>query len=298
MADTSNAGHAPPPETGEGRSLTIDKLSFHVTDYRGRAGAPPLMCLHGGMAHSRFFDFLAPRLREVARPFAIDRRGHGESDWTEPENYGFTRDVEDIESACTQLDPGPWIMLGHSQGGILSVPIALRDRLALRALILLDIPFDPMAPKLRQTGARLSRVPQIRYPSWEAATRGFQPYPLPHKASNAVVDHLARHSFRASDEGGFLSKFHWARMRGARKDDGHLVSDFPDHFRAIHVPVLVVRAGESSILSADEYAEMVERFPAGTGVEIPGTTHSLHLEDPEAVAGAIATFLTALPAAD
>ncbi|MFP6663378.1 MAG: alpha/beta hydrolase [Deltaproteobacteria bacterium] len=284
-------------ETFAERSLTIDDLSFHLTDYRGRVDASPLMCLHGGMAHSRFFDFLAPRLRDVARPFALDRRGHGESDWTEPGNYGFRRDIEDIEAACMQVDPAPWILLGHSQGGVLSVPLALRQRLPLRALILLDMPFDPLAPSMRRTGDRLRRVPQIRYPSWEVATRGFQPYPLPHKANDAVVEHLAGHSFRASDEGGFLSKFHWARMRGPRDPDGNMLADFPDRFREIKIPVLVLRGGESSILPANEYAEMVARFPAATGAEIAGTTHSLHLEKPEAVAEVIRDFLTGLPPA-
>ena len=279
---------------GQARTLRIDGLSFHVTEYGGIETAPPVLCLHGGMAHSRFFDLLAPLLKAFSRPFALDRRGHGDSEWAEPSQYGMLRDVEDIEAACARLDPGPWVLLGHSQGGILSIPLAQRARIPLAGLVLLDIPFDPMSPSLRTTGARLRRIPQIRYPTKEAAIRGFRPYPLPHRVSDEVVRYLAEHSFREDGDGKYISKFHWARMRRTREADADLLGEFPERFRSIELPVLAVRGGASSILSAAEHLEMTARFPRGDASVIADVTHSLHLEKPHEVASAIRAFFETL----
>lgn len=282
-------------DSGRPRTLAIDGLQLQARVYAGAADTPALMCLHGGMAHTGFFDPLVAHLTAVARPFAMDRRGHGDSDWAAKERYGFLRDVEDLEEACTQLDPGPWVLVGHSQGGVLTVPALLRGNLPIAGAVLLDTPFDPMAPEMRKTGDRLRRIPQIRYSSEAAAKRRFQPYPLPHQAPEDVVKYLADRSFRPSGDGGYFSKFHWARMRARRDSDAGLFEDFTNQFQRIPCPVLAIRGGDSTILSAQDHAEMLDRLPDGVGVTIPGATHSLHLEQPEAVAAAIAAFLADLP---
>ncbi|MEI8357300.1 MAG: alpha/beta hydrolase, partial [Deltaproteobacteria bacterium] len=66
------------------RRFEVDGLGIAVRDYsRGTAlDGPPILLLHGGMAHARWFDFMGPLLAPLGRPFAMDRRGHGESDWT------------------------------------------------------------------------------------------------------------------------------------------------------------------------------------------------------------------------
>lgn len=283
------------PSSGREHRVTLHGTDFHVTDYSPEGDGPPLMCLHGGMAHSRFFDFLAPGLVDCARPFAMDRRGHGESRWAEPSTYTTGQDIEDIEEVCRALSAEPWILVGHSQGGIFSVPIAQRAKLRVRALVLLDIPFDPHAPALQRTGRRLKRVPQIRYPDAATAQRGFQPYPLPHRASEDVCAYLAQHSFRQEADGGWISKFHWARMRQERDPTGHYLGDFTDRYGQLDLPVLSVRGGDSSILPPDEFEEMLRRLPHGHGVEIPAATHSLHLEKPAEVATAIRNFVEGLP---
>ena len=84
----------PDPPPGRPQLLTIDDLRLHVlayvsTAHQHDASRPPLLLLHGGMAHARWWDLVAPQLADVARPFAFDRRGHGDSDWTEVERYGW-----------------------------------------------------------------------------------------------------------------------------------------------------------------------------------------------------------------
>ncbi|MDG2305609.1 MAG: alpha/beta hydrolase [Candidatus Binatia bacterium] len=273
--------------------VEADGLRLHVTSYGGPPTTPPLMLMHGGMAHGAWCAPLARELRSDFRPFALDRRGHGKSDWADVAHYGWAEDLADAERVSAELDDGPWVLVGHSQGGLLSVHLALRAKIPLRALVVLDSPFQPRAPALVRAGKSFRRMPQLRYPSMAVAVRRFQPYPTPHVVPDDILSEIAHESFKPSGDGGFVSRFHWERFQAV---DGstHPLHSFPEDVGRVPVPTLVVRGGESTILSADDHAAFVERLPQGRGVEIPEVTHSLHVERPGDVAAEIAAFVAAL----
>jgi pimeloyl-ACP methyl ester carboxylesterase len=64
----------------EGRNYRSQGLRLHFTDW-GNPTAPPLILIHGGLDHSRTWDYLAQALRATFHVVAPDLRGHGESDW-------------------------------------------------------------------------------------------------------------------------------------------------------------------------------------------------------------------------
>lgn len=264
-----------------------------MSAFGGPRDARPVLLLHGGMAHGGWWGPLAHLLAENLRPYALDRRGHGRSDWTTVEDYGWEQDLADAERAAAQLDPGPWLLVGHSQGGFLSVHLTLRNRIPVDGLVVIDSPFEPRAPALVRAGKSFRRMPQLRYPSLEAAVRRFQPYPTPHYVPDAVLREIARESFKPTDDGGFVSRFHWRRFQA---DDGpsHPLLNFPEDVGRVPVPTLVLRGEESTILSREQHRAFVERLPDGRGLEIARTTHSLHVERPEEVAAAIVSFAASL----
>ena len=55
-------------------------LRLHLLDW-GKAGAPPLLLLHGGAQTAHSFDEVAPDLCRDHDVLALDQRGHGDSDW-------------------------------------------------------------------------------------------------------------------------------------------------------------------------------------------------------------------------
>ena len=150
------------------------------------------------MAHARWWDLVGPQLATVARPFALDRRGHGDSDWTEVERYGWERDLLDIESVMRALSDEPWLLAGHSQGGLLAVSLATRGNVPLRGLVLLDVPLEPASPRLARAGRAFRRMPQLEYPTLEDAIRRFQPYPSPHRVAAPVLRYLAPAQLQAA----------------------------------------------------------------------------------------------------
>jgi pimeloyl-ACP methyl ester carboxylesterase len=250
-----------------------------------------LLLLHGGMAHARWWDLVGPELVDVARPYALDRRGHGDSEWTEVERYGWERDLLDVEAAMRALDDRPWIVAGHSQGGLLAVSLATRGNVALRALVLLDVPLDPTSPRLTRAGRAFHRMPQLSYPTLEHAVQRFQPYPSPHRIDEAVLQYLARHSFKRLADGSYTSKFHWKSYQPDRSREPNPLSDYDARLRRVAVPTLSLRGGESTILGAAEQAELLRRLPRGRGVDVAGATHSLHAERPREVARALREFV-------
>ena len=282
---------------GRSRRLDVAGVVLHVLDHGAAsepAAARPLLLLHGGMGHARWWDLVAPALTDVAHPFALDRRGHGDSDWADPDGYGWERDLLDVEEAMGRLSALPWSVAGHSQGGLLAVHLATRGNVAIRDLILLDVPLHPQSPSLQRAGQAFRRIPQIRYPSLDAAVRRFQPFPSQHHVPTDVLDYLARHSFKdAGDRSGELvSKFHWKSHQRDRSREGNPLADHGTRLAAIAVPVLSVRGGDSTILSREDQAELLGILRDGRGVEIPHATHSLHAEQPGLVAAAMREFLS------
>jgi len=249
------------------------------------------------MAHARWWDFVAPPLADRARVFALDRRGHGDSEWAEPARYGWERDLLDAEAVMSELAGSPWIVGGHSQGGLQAVPLALRRVAPIVALVLVDVPLYPASPRLSRTGDSFRRIRQMRYPSLESAVESFRPFPSPHRIPPERLRYIAHASFRPIDGGpGVTSKFHWDVFRAGGPPRENPLSTFPEQLAALEVPTLALRGEHSTILTAEEHRRMVDLLRHGRGVVIPDATHNPHAEAPDQVAAAMVAFLDELGA--
>jgi pimeloyl-ACP methyl ester carboxylesterase len=56
-------------------------IELNCVDYGGE-GRPPMFLVHGGAAHARWWDFVAPALTGRFHVLALDQRGHGDSPWS------------------------------------------------------------------------------------------------------------------------------------------------------------------------------------------------------------------------
>jgi alpha-beta hydrolase superfamily lysophospholipase len=113
----------------------------HVPAVVQRPGAPVLVLMHGYGDHCRRYDelarFLARRGISVA---SFDARGHGRSSG----QRGYVREFEDyVDDLCVffdsvmRSDPERSVgLLGHSNGGLISLLAVARGALVPRALIL------------------------------------------------------------------------------------------------------------------------------------------------------------------
>ena len=101
------------PEYTE-RFFRSGALRIHFRDW-GDPAAPPLVIVHGLRDHSHSFDDLARALLDRFRVYALDLRGHGDSETTPYYAVGhFVLDLHNMVRALRLARP---VLIGHSMGG-------------------------------------------------------------------------------------------------------------------------------------------------------------------------------------
>src|SRR4051794_8664007 len=108
------------PAASTSHFVQVNGVKLHYLDY-GTAGRPPMVCVHGGQAHAHWFDFVAPGLTPDFHVYALDLRGHGNSEWADPSTYSFETYAADINAFLEKLDLKDVVLVGHSMGGMVSL---------------------------------------------------------------------------------------------------------------------------------------------------------------------------------
>jgi len=101
------------------------------TWYDERGEGDPLVLLHGGAVDSRFFDKNIDPLAERFHVLAPDRRGHGRTPDVEgPITYDLM--AQDTIEFLEAVVDGPAHLVGHSDGALAALLVALRRRDLMR----------------------------------------------------------------------------------------------------------------------------------------------------------------------
>src|SRR5918912_830701 len=81
----------------------------------------PVIVLHGGPGfdHSMFRPYLDP-LADEFRLLYVDERGQGRSDRVDPETLSLEVFARDVDLLAEALELGPFALLGHSFGAIIT----------------------------------------------------------------------------------------------------------------------------------------------------------------------------------
>ncbi|MFD7130371.1 alpha/beta fold hydrolase [Streptomyces sp. NPDC059894] len=241
--------------------------------------APPVVLLHGLAGHLGEWDDLTRRLLvDGHRVVRYDARGHGASTRT-PADMTRAAAVRDAVTVLTHLSLPPVILLGQSLGGLTALQTAAAHPSLITSLILVEAGPAGRAPHLP---ARIATW----LDSW--------PTPFPsHPDATAFLGHRA-----------------WADGLDWRADGGHArvdrdtmvaavrelaTDDFWTDWTRVNCPTLVVR-GENGTLPESEATDMRTRRPTDTHViAVPDAGHDAHLDQPQRLYEAVASFLKAAP---
>jgi pimeloyl-ACP methyl ester carboxylesterase len=257
-------------------------LRIHVRDRAGDGA--PIVFVHGGMAHARWWDFVTPRFEGAHRVVTVDLRGHGDSAPSPDEAYGLADYATDVAAVLDALGLARPILVGHSLGAFVSLRLALDRPRGLGALVCVDA-----RATFGEGGSRYMRLLRM-FPgsvddTLEDAVARFAPLPRETTARREVIEHVARESFRLRPEGGWVAKFDRATL------SAHQPFDFRAALSTIVCPALFVRGDQSPLLSARAAAELASICRDGAWVEIANAYHHVPLDQPEALAAAIDDFL-------
>ncbi len=109
-------------------------ISFEVSG----TGEPTLVFVHGWSCDSRYFREQLPVFSKDHRVVAIDLAGHGHSGSSTRTDYTMKSFGEDVQAVLNDIGGGPFILIGHSMGGIVIAEAARIDSSRLLGLILID----------------------------------------------------------------------------------------------------------------------------------------------------------------
>jgi pimeloyl-ACP methyl ester carboxylesterase len=277
------------PAAPRSRVVSAAGCDVHVVEW-GDPASPPLMLLHGGMAHARWWDAVAARLADRLHVVAVDLPGHGDSPWLEPPRYAFV-ELAVVHALLGEVRAGPWALGGHSNGGLQAV-VAATEGAPVARLVTVDVPPDPATPQLLRSGKGFRRMPQPAWPSRDAAIAAFRLYPRDGDAPADALRHVAAHSVRELPDGTWTSKFDWRYFRGRDASAPNPYAGFAERLARIPCPTLVLRGARSTIQTAEAHATLLARIPDAHGVVIADAGHNPHIERAAETAAAIAAFVT------
>ena len=239
---------------------------------------PPVVLLHGGGANAHWWDQIARALCRYRRVIALDFRGHGDSDYPEELEVGAFN--ADLEALCARLGSDALDLVGHSMGAQVALDHASRHP-NIRKLVLLD-PARGASQRSRRV-ARLALSLRRSYASRAEAIERYRVVPPSDRIASALLRRIAEHSIRQEKDGRWGFKFdpRWFGVPSRPPPDPGRVS----------AEVLVLRGGESSLLSPKGAETLVGEFPSARLVTIPEAGHHVHLDQPERTLETLIQFL-------
>ncbi len=268
------------------RRVRAHGLELHYLDWAGTAG-PPAIALHGFALNCHSWDEVAPRLRSRLHLLAFDQRGHGLSDRA-PHVEDYTREnmVADLECATRELGLAPAVVIGHSMGGMNAMTFAARNPDRVRALVLVDVGPEVSVDGAREVGRFVAGPYELdSLDAWVEHTHRYYPW----RSKERIRSRLAV-SLRETPDGR-LAKQYDARFRDGFRGITESRTDPYEVARALRCPTLLVHGASSPVLTR----EMAERFAAAVDcvelVSIPGASHSVAGDEPEAFVAAVEAFL-------
>ena len=278
------------------RYLKLGGLRFHYREWDG--DGRPLVLLHGLASNCRIWDLVAPLLATSLKVYALDQRGHGESDSPDA-GYDFDTVAEDLHAFLQMLDVGRPLLAGHSWGGNVALHYAASHPPMVSGLIFVD-----------GGTIEVSRMPGM---SWERAQRELAPPEFSQVTRDSLLQRVRERALGAiwspEIEAAFLANFYISPSgevtpRFARANHMQVVRALWEHkpsrlYAKVQCPVLIVPArrqpgNEREALFAearDQGVSLAQDLLGQVRVHwMEDTIHDIPLHRPRELADAILEF--------
>lgn len=264
------------------RLFKANGLALNCVDYGGE-GKSAMLFIHGGSAHARWWDFVAPAFTDNFHVLALDQRGHGDSEWAEPWAYGSRHYLSDLDQIIDSWGFGAPILIGHSMGAHNVLAYAVQHGEKLRAMAAIDPPPDYTERSVEML-REIAEKPARRFESLEDAMKNFKMLPRETLAKKELLDHAARHSFKRDSDGFWMHK---ADRRTMIREPAQV----SDSLARIPCPALIVKLIKSSTLDHESALKMVAAIPCARLVEIDDTFHHVMLDNPAGLIAVLREFV-------
>lgn len=235
----------------------VNGVNLHYLDW---GGVGPMLVFLTGMGCSvHIFDEFAPRFTDKFHVLAVDRRGHGDSDYPET---GYDPDTltEDLRQFLDALQIDQVILAGHSMSYIELTHFAALYPERVLKLVYLDAAYDNSSPETK-AAFKKNPLPKMM-PGWPEDFFGSlenyigeikRRFPALAAVWSDAMDEQTRHVLKETSDGKVVDKM----SDTISKAINDTFDTYTPEYSKLHVPVLsffAIRDG-SDYLSSDYMTE-------------------------------------------
>ena len=264
---------------------TQHRMAYHA--WGDPNNSKVLLCVHGLTRRGSDFKTLAQAMCKDYYVVCPDVVGRGDSDrLSNPMLYAIPQYVADITELVKKLGVSQVDWFGTSMGGLIGMVYAAMPKSPIRRMLINDVgpKIEPEAIKrlgsyvgqpfaFANRADALTRLNQICASFGDHSSEEWEIYNGPmliqrdgvwimHYDPNISVPFAAVNPIMA--KAGEMAMWH--------------------AFKQIHIPMLIVRGGDSDLLSAATVAEMCKVNPHARSIEIPNVGHAPAFVKPEQIA--------------
>lgn len=266
-------------------------LTLHYQEW-GQAGAPPILMLHGFGVSGHMFDEFAQRMHQEYHLFALDQRGHGDSQWSDEGDYSRAAFVADAEAFRAAVGLERFILVGHSMGGLNAASYTVQHPERVRALILVDVGPESAREGVDNIRKFTGGPDNLEFDQFVEMAHQFNP-----RRSLDNIRERMRTRLKPTEGGKFTWKFD-SRFRD--KDNQLKIGDQLSNdeswelFRQVSVPTLLVRGADSDVLTGDVALRAEREMQRARLAVVPAAGHSVPGDNPDDFTSAVRDFLKSL----
>ena len=282
------------PPGGRSVFATFGERQVHFLEW-GTRQDPAVILLHGAGQTAYAFEYLAGALASCHYVVAPDLPDHGDSD---PFDDGrWTR--QDISAAVSELLDELRVeqaaFVGASLGGIAAATIAVDEPDRVCALVLVDV-----AHRVEHAGRDQLVEFFVKTESFASVEETAEVLSEFFGRPRRIRPESLRRSLRQREDGRWVWKHGLARRQlairaagGELLEDGvsdPLLVDFDTDAAKLTCPVLVVRGGNSPIVTAESAQELADLMNDGRVAVIEDAGHLVISDNPSAALDVVTDF--------
>ena len=270
-----------------------------AADVFGDAGRPVLLLHGGGQTRHAWRRTAVEIARAGMTAYAVDQRGHGDSEWVADGAYRFEDFADDVTAVAAELTRRhgePPVAIGASLGGIASLLAAgeAKDTI-FAALVLVDItPRVDLAGVAKVQGFMRAHAHE-GFASVEEAADAVAAY-LPHRPRPRSTEGLKK-NLRLHPDGRW--RWHWdPRFLDGRRPVGgdrpEVEAQLLGAARELKIPAMLVRGGSSELVQEEHAKEFLALVPHARFADVSGARHMVAGDKNDQFSVAILAFLNDL----
>ena len=267
--------------------VVLRRMRFHYLDW-GTAGRPPIVFLHGGGLNAHTWDLVCLGLRRERHCFALDQRGHGDSEWSPEMDYTTESQVGDLEAFVDRLGLTRFVLVGMSLGGVNAMAWAGRHSERLAGLVIVDV-----GPEIRMAGvqkiAAFTSEQKLLDSIDEVIERALAFNP---RRDPRLLRLSLRHNLRQTPKGQWMWKYD-QRHRGKAEPGAYERRRelLWDAVAKIACPTLVVRGAQSDVFHDEDAERLTAALPRGRWVRVENAGHTVQGDNPAGLLTELRGFL-------